>query len=120
MSKEQQELVDKIQQTLVKRYGDTSTESMRKLFDSYDTIRTLLPVITGVISTLDINPTNLRAALTEDLLATDLIRPFEPAIREIPRREGSGLVDDIDQHVRPECGEASVRLRYVVSLQGLP
>jgi Ca2+-binding EF-hand superfamily protein len=35
-SKEQEELVEKIQRLLHKRYGDTSVESMRKLFDEYD------------------------------------------------------------------------------------
>ena len=36
MAKEQEELVEKIQKLLVKKYGDTSVESMRKLFDAYD------------------------------------------------------------------------------------
>ena len=35
-SKEQEELVVKIRKLLVKRYGDESVESMRKLFDAYD------------------------------------------------------------------------------------
>jgi Ca2+-binding EF-hand superfamily protein len=36
MSKEQQELVEKIQALLRKKYGDSSVESMKKLFDHYD------------------------------------------------------------------------------------
>lgn len=36
MSKEQQELVDKIRALLSKKYGDDSMASMRKLFDAYD------------------------------------------------------------------------------------
>jgi Ca2+-binding EF-hand superfamily protein len=36
MSKEQEELVEKVQALLQKQYGDTSLESMRKLFDVYD------------------------------------------------------------------------------------
>jgi Ca2+-binding EF-hand superfamily protein len=35
-SKEQEELVEKIQRLLGKKYGDTTVESMRKLFDEYD------------------------------------------------------------------------------------
>jgi Ca2+-binding EF-hand superfamily protein len=35
-SKEQEELIEKIQKLVVKKYGDTSLESMRKLFDEYD------------------------------------------------------------------------------------
>lgn len=36
MSKEQEELVEKVQALLQKQYGDTTPESMRKLFDAYD------------------------------------------------------------------------------------
>ncbi len=35
-SKEQEELVAKIKQLLLTRYGDATVESMRKLFDEYD------------------------------------------------------------------------------------
>jgi Ca2+-binding EF-hand superfamily protein len=35
-SKEQAELVEKIQKLLTKKYGDSSVENMRKLFDEYD------------------------------------------------------------------------------------
>lgn len=37
MSKEQEELVEKIQKLLTKKYADSSMVSMKKLFDSYDT-----------------------------------------------------------------------------------
>jgi Ca2+-binding EF-hand superfamily protein len=36
MSKEQEELVQKVQALLTKRFGNTNPESMRKLFDAYD------------------------------------------------------------------------------------
>lgn len=35
-SKEQQELVEKVQKLVQKRYGAPSVENMRKLFDAYD------------------------------------------------------------------------------------
>jgi Ca2+-binding EF-hand superfamily protein len=35
-TKEQEELVEKIQKLLKKKYGDSSIENMRKLFDEYD------------------------------------------------------------------------------------
>jgi Ca2+-binding EF-hand superfamily protein len=35
-SKEQEELVEKIQKLMQKKYGGTDAESMRKLFDEYD------------------------------------------------------------------------------------
>ena len=37
MGNEQEELVSKIKALLNKKYGDTSLESMKKLFDDYDT-----------------------------------------------------------------------------------
>jgi Ca2+-binding EF-hand superfamily protein len=37
MSKEQEELVTKVKALLVKTHGNESLESMRKLFDHYDT-----------------------------------------------------------------------------------
>ena len=36
MSKEQEELVQKVQALMAKRFGGVSPESMRKLFDAYD------------------------------------------------------------------------------------
>jgi Ca2+-binding EF-hand superfamily protein len=36
MSKEQKELVDKVQVLLKKKFGDSSMGNMRKLFDEYD------------------------------------------------------------------------------------
>ena len=36
MSKEQAELVSKMKALVTRRYGDTSLENMRKLFDAYD------------------------------------------------------------------------------------
>ncbi len=35
-AKDQQELVEKIKKLLVKKYGDSSLESMQKLFTAYD------------------------------------------------------------------------------------
>lgn len=37
MSKEQDELVAKVQALMTKKYGGTSPEAMRKIFDAYDT-----------------------------------------------------------------------------------
>ncbi len=36
MSKEQAELVSKMKALVMRRYGDTSLDNMRKLFDAYD------------------------------------------------------------------------------------
>src|SRR5690606_11074309 len=53
-------------------YNKDLQEHKEALFDSVDTITKILPVITTVIRTLKINPEKMRAALDEDMLATDL------------------------------------------------
>lgn len=53
-------------------YNKDLQEDKESLFDAFDTLNTLLPVVTAVIHTLKINAQAMRAALNEDLLATDL------------------------------------------------
>ncbi|PJF21570.1 MAG: argininosuccinate lyase, partial [Phototrophicales bacterium] len=53
-------------------YNKDLQEDKEALFDAFDTLNVLLPVVTGVIQTLTINVEAMRAALHEDLLATDL------------------------------------------------
>jgi argininosuccinate lyase len=53
-------------------YNKDLQEDKEVLFDAVDTMTLLLPVVTGVIRTLKLNTDKMRAALTEDLLATDL------------------------------------------------
>ncbi len=53
-------------------YNKDLQEDKEALFDSLETMRRLLPVITATISSLKINAEAMRAALTEELLATDL------------------------------------------------
>ena len=67
-------------------YNKDLQEDKEALFDSIDTMHKLLPVMTAIIRTMQINPDKMRAALTEELLATDLadylVRkglPFRPA-----------------------------------------
>ena len=36
MSKEKEELIDKVEKLLKRKYGNSSADSMRKLFDAYD------------------------------------------------------------------------------------
>ncbi|RXM32780.1 Small G protein signaling modulator 2 [Acipenser ruthenus] len=47
-------------------------EDKEAMFDSYDTVCAVLQVATGVISTLKVNRTAMEAALSTDMLATDL------------------------------------------------
>lgn len=53
-------------------YDKDLQEDKEALFDSVDTVIAILPVITAVIRTLKLNPEKMRAALDEDMLATDL------------------------------------------------
>lgn len=53
-------------------YNKDLQEDKEALFDSFDTINYLIRITTGVIDTLKINKENMYAALSVDLLATDL------------------------------------------------
>ncbi len=53
-------------------YNKDLQEDKEAVFDSFDTLTRLLPVITAIIQTLQLNPHKMQAALTEDMLATDL------------------------------------------------
>lgn len=53
-------------------YNKDLQEDKEALFDAIDTMKLLLPVVTAIINTLQINPDKMRAALGEDMLATDL------------------------------------------------
>ena len=53
-------------------YNKDLQEDKEALFDSFENLFRLLPVITASVSSLKINAGAMSAALTEDLLATDL------------------------------------------------
>jgi argininosuccinate lyase len=53
-------------------YNKDLQEDKEPLFDSFDTLMRILPVVTAVITTLKLNPDKMRAALDPDMLATDL------------------------------------------------
>ncbi|NLV74737.1 MAG: argininosuccinate lyase [Chloroflexi bacterium] len=53
-------------------YDTDLQEDKEPLFDSLDTLAQVLPVVTGVVATLQVVPERMRAALNEGLLATDL------------------------------------------------
>ncbi|EPQ28456.1 uncharacterized protein PFL1_03759 [Pseudozyma flocculosa PF-1] len=66
-------------------YNKDLQEDKEPMFDAVDTIRNSLQIATGVISTLSIFPEKMKAALTTDMLATDLA---EYLVRKgIPFRE---------------------------------
>lgn len=53
-------------------YNKDLQEDKEALFDAVDTMKLILPVVTAIIQTLQLNPDKMRAALGEELLATDL------------------------------------------------
>lgn len=53
-------------------YDKDLQEDKEAVFDSVDTLTLLLPVVTAIIKTLHLNPDKMKAALGEDMLATDL------------------------------------------------
>ncbi|MFC1960443.1 argininosuccinate lyase [Chloroflexota bacterium] len=53
-------------------YNKDIQEDKEPLFDTYDTLILLLPVITALIDTMTLHPENMRNTLNEGMLATDL------------------------------------------------
>ncbi|KAL6470078.1 hypothetical protein MHYP_G00211970 [Metynnis hypsauchen] len=53
-------------------YNKDLQEDKEAMFDVYDTVHAVLQVATGVISTLKVNQKDMEAALSSDMLATDL------------------------------------------------
>lgn len=53
-------------------YNKDLQEDKEAIFDSVDSLLIILPVVVAIIKTLKLNPAKMRAALGDDLLATDL------------------------------------------------
>ena len=53
-------------------YNKDLQEDKEALFDAVDTVHLVLPVVTAIIRTLQVNPEKMRAALDEEMLATEL------------------------------------------------
>ncbi|KAI8815080.1 argininosuccinate lyase [Cladochytrium replicatum] len=53
-------------------YNKDLQEDKEPMFDAYDTLSGCLQIATGVLSTLKVNKDKMQAALSHDLLATDL------------------------------------------------
>ncbi|KAL5016267.1 hypothetical protein ScPMuIL_005856 [Solemya velum] len=70
-------------------YNKDFQEDKEAMFDVFDTLSGLTLVATGVLSTLKIQPEAMRAALSPDMLATDLA--YYLVRKGIPFREAHGL-----------------------------
>jgi argininosuccinate lyase len=66
-------------------YDKDLQEDKEPVFDAFDTLILILPVLTGIISTLEIHPDRMAAQLEVNLLATDLVD--ELVQKGIPFRE---------------------------------
>ena len=92
-------LVGNLTRLLVTAKGLPSTydkdlqEDKEPLFDTLDTLALLLPIVAGVVSTLELRPERMRAALCEPMLSTDLADYLVK--RGVPFREAHGLVGKV-------------------------
>jgi argininosuccinate lyase len=76
-------------------YGKDLQEDKEALFDAIDTLTMTLPVATGVIETLTVHPERMQAALTDEMLATELADYL--VIKGVPFREAHHLVGQVVQ-----------------------
>lgn len=70
-------------------YNKDLQEDKEKMFDVSDTLSSVIQIATGVISTLKVQKETMRAALSLDMLATDLA--YYLVRKQIPFREAHGL-----------------------------
>ncbi|XP_070773254.1 argininosuccinate lyase isoform X2 [Enoplosus armatus] len=70
-------------------YNKDLQEDKEAMFDCYDTVHAVLQVTTGVMSTLKINQSVMEAALSPDMLATDLA--YYLVRKGVPFREAHGI-----------------------------
>uniref|UniRef100_A0A4W6F4H9 Argininosuccinate lyase n=1 Tax=Lates calcarifer TaxID=8187 RepID=A0A4W6F4H9_LATCA len=70
-------------------YNKDLQEDKEAMFDCYDTVHAVLQVTNGVMSTLQINQSVMEAALSPDMLATDLA--YYLVRKGMPFREAHGV-----------------------------
>lgn len=77
-------------------YNKDLQEDKEALFGAVDTVQVILPVVTAIIKTLQINPDKMRAALDEELLATELA---DYLVRKgLPFRQAHHVVGEVVRH----------------------
>lgn len=74
-------------------YNKDLQEDKEALFDAFDTLNALLPVLTAVIHTLQLNRQAMQAALQDDMLATDLADYLVK--RGLPFRDAHHIVGQV-------------------------
>ena len=74
-------------------YNKDLQEDKEALFDSCDTMHQLLPVMTAIVASLQVNADKMAASLTEELLATDLA---DYLVRKgVPFRQAHHIVGEV-------------------------
>jgi argininosuccinate lyase len=81
-------------------YDKDLQEDKEPLFDAADTLALALPVAQGVLATLSLHPQRMQAALTDELLATDLADAL--VRRSVPFREAHQLVGQVVRRAESE------------------
>jgi len=75
-------------------------EDKELLFDSVDTLQVILPVMAGTIATLTVHQEAMSAALSSDLLATDLADYL--VMKGVPFRDAHRIVGEVLAHAASE------------------
>ncbi|NDJ85171.1 MAG: argininosuccinate lyase [Chloroflexi bacterium] len=75
-------------------YNKDLQEDKEPLFDTYDTLTTLLPVVAGMVRTMQLVPDRMRAALQPAMLATELADWLVMA-KGVPFRQAHHLVGEV-------------------------
>jgi len=76
-------------------YNKDLQEDKEALFDVIDTLTMALPIATGVIETLIVHPEQMQAALSDEMLATELADYL--VTKGIPFREAHHMVGEVVQ-----------------------
>lgn len=71
-------------------YNKDMQEDKESLFDTADTLETLLPAVTGLVETMRFDPAAMLAALDEGMLATDVADYLVQ--KGVPFRDAHGIV----------------------------
>ncbi|GAB4527364.1 MAG: argininosuccinate lyase [Anaerolineae bacterium] len=74
-------------------YNKDLQEDKEPVFDTYDTLSLLLPILAGLVQTLRLHPERMRAALDEAMLATDLADYL--VMKGVPFREAHHLTGQV-------------------------
>ena len=70
-------------------YDKDLQEDKQPVFDAHDTLLEILPVLTGLIGTLELHPERMAASITSDMLSTDLADYLVG--KGVPFREAHGV-----------------------------